>query len=658
VEPASRLIVIASTVLAAVTHAWLVDEHSSLAVAAGLAFLVMLALARVSLPAALTVVIGTTFMAPALLAAAFAVTDYQQTIVWLAAFAGVLVAHADWRRWSVPPHWTTPLATWAVIIAVTWPIVAAREVDFSVIAARTVDTTIPLTEALPRVAAGFVVIVALSQLVGLLWIDLLWARFAGRPRELTRAVVVPLLGGAVVGALVGIYQRFVDFSWMNLPIWSNAQRAGGLMLDANAFGTGAALLAPTAVALACSSGQRRWWPWLTFVILAAGMWATGSRTALLIFMSGTVALALASLRQRGLWRPRVGRLATAAALLAFVVAAAVVPRDFVSSNPLQRAFARVPRFERAEIARFATELWDRFGYGRAAHQMISEHPVSGVGTGAFPLLAPEYIYRDRGGVFGSDNAQNWWRQQLAELGVLGAVPAIWCSGLVLLLCWPKQHEKDARMTVLRGSLIGLGVASLVGVPTQGAAILITFGTLLFALADGAKEPPPKHGATAMLYVGGLLVAVVATSVMFASSGDLRVPNRALRSGVPYAYGWTPPQEVSRFGEVRWMAMQAVTVVPKPQSWLRVTIWAPYSDLSARPIQFELRTNGRTRIAHDIAVAGPVSFAIEFEEPAVLEMRASRELMPNRSLQIAMSWHPDVPDGIDTDHVVRSGHALR
>jgi hypothetical protein len=107
-----------------------------------------------------------------------------------------------------------------------------------------------------------------------------------------------------------------------------------------------------------------------------------------------------------------------------------------------------------------------------------------------------------------------------------------------------------------------------------------------------------------------------------------------------------------------MAMQAVTVVPKPQSWLRVTIWAPYSDLSARPIQFELRTNGRTRIAHDIAVAGPVSFAIEFEEPAVLEMRASRELMPNRSLQIAMSWHPDVPDGIDTDHVVRSGHALR
>ena len=659
-ERVSRLIVIASIALAAVTHAWLVNWQPGLAIAAGVAFATMLLLARASLPAALVVVLGSTFLAPALLAAAFHTSDYHQTIVWLAAFAGLLIAHADLRRWSLPSRWTAPLATWAVIVALTWPIVAAREVDFSLVAARTLDTTNPLTQAPPRVAAAYVVILALSQLIGIFWIDFLWARFANRARDFGTWVVMPLIAGAVAGSLVGIYQRFIDFTWMNLPIWSNMQRAGGLMLDANAFGTGAAFLAPSSVALAWFMGLRTWPAWVAFVLLATGMWTAGSRTALLVFAAGAGALVVARLRERGLWQPRMGRIVALAGIAVFIVAAAVVPRDFASSNPLERAFARVPKFERAEISRFAVELWERFGYGQAADEMIVEHPVSGVGVGAFHMLAPEYIYRERGRIVPSDNAQNWWRQQLAELGVLGALPALWFSGLVALLCWPRKQPEQQKGggTVLRGAMIGLGLASLVGVPTQGAAIMIAFGTMLFWLAVSFSEAEAVSGPTTRRWgIALVIVAVVVTTLILSARGELRVPARALRSGVPYSYGWTTPQEVSPYGEVRWMASQAVIVVPKAQRWLRVTVWAPYADLSAQPVVFELRANGRTMLSRDIDTTGPVSFAVDIGEPAAIEMRASREVLPDRSLQIAMSWHDELPAGLPEEHIVHRGHAV-
>jgi hypothetical protein len=657
VERASRLIVIASIALAAVTHAWLVNWQPGLAIAAGLAFATLFVLARVSLPAALIAVVGSTFIAPALLAAAFHTSDYHQTIVWLGAFAGLLIARADLARWHVPRAWTAALATWAVIVALTWPIVAAREVNFSLVAAQTLETTNPLTQAPPRVAAAYVVILALSQLIGIVWIDFLWAHFASRLRDFGRLVVMPLVAGAVIGAFVGIYQRVIDFTWMNLPIWSNMQRAGGLMLDANAFGTGAAILAPVTIALAWLMGYRAAPAWGAFVVLGAGMWAAGSRTALLVFALGAGALAVAQLRERGLWHPRIGRIVALVGVTAFVVAAAVVPRDFASSNPLERAFSRVPRLEREEISRFATELWDRFGYGRAANQMLMEHPVSGVGVGAFHMLAPEYIYRERGRVFPSDNAQNWWRQQLAELGVLGAMPSIWFSGIVALLCWPGSVEQRGAATVLRGVMIGLGIASLFGVPTQGAAIIIAFGTLLFWLAaESQPRVEPLHSTRASVALLVVVVAVVA-GVALSAQSELGVPARAIRSGVPYAYGWTAPQETSPYGDVRWMGREALTVEPTQRHWLRLTVWAPYADLAAQPVTFELRVNGVTRLARGLATSGPVHFAVDLGgAPAAIELRASRELLPDRALQIAMSWHEQRPAGIADDDVVQREHA--
>ena len=74
------------------------------------------------------------------------------------------------------------------------------------------------------------------------------------------------------------------------------------------------------------------------------------------------------------------------------------------------------------VRRLARDLWERDGYGLAAMRAVAEHPWTGVGIGAFALLAPERLFHlETGGLIPADNAQNWWRHQIAELGFIGAV---------------------------------------------------------------------------------------------------------------------------------------------------------------------------------------------------------------------------------------------
>ena len=79
-------------------------------------------------------------------------------------------------------------------------------------------------------------------------------------------------------------------------------------------------------------------------------------------------------------------------------------------------------------------LWERFGYGPAAIQMIKEHPIDGVGVGMFHTLVMDFA-ATRGYFIPTDNAQNWFRHILAEFGVVGAIPMFWwCGVLLALLC--------------------------------------------------------------------------------------------------------------------------------------------------------------------------------------------------------------------------------
>ena len=103
-----------------------------------------------------------------------------------------------------------------------------------------------------------------------------------------------------------------------------------------------------------------------------------------------------------------------------------------------------------------------------------------------------------------------------------------------------------------------------------------------------------------------------------------------------------------------MGREALTVMPAQGRWLRLTFWAPYADVTERPIAVDLRVDGgaagRTL---QIDESGPISFFVNAASARamMLELHASRELMPDRSLQVATSWHPDLPRDTSQDAII-------
>jgi hypothetical protein len=669
VERISRTIVVASAVLAGVTHAWLASGRPGIASSAAVTFVLVLALARRWLSATCAAVMSLTFVAPALTLVAFGASDYHTTLIWLSGIAGIILSRVDLSRWQMPARWAVPFAAWGLVIAVSWPIVAGREIDFSLIAARTVETTNAAYAAPPRLAAAWVVVVALSQLLGILWVDWLWGWFRdGRLDEAERFVLLPVVASAIAGAAAGLYQSLVDIRWANLDIWAGVNRPGGLMLDANTFGIGAAMWAPAAIAM---GWRRQWAPWIgpsMFGVLAAAAWLSGSRTALLALAIGAAGVAVVVLRQRGFWRPRLVATAALVGALGLILAMALAPRGGSSASPLQRIFDRLPRLEVNEVRRFADELWTRFGYGRAAAEISTDYPVAGVGIGAFHIVATDYLYRDdpvhrlKKSLPTPDNAQNWWRHQIAELGFVGALPAVWISILILFALWrPGSGESRAGpATVLRAALTGVGVASLLGVPTQHPASWMSFMALLvwWRTLDG-ERPPVSSRVGSLPWLAGLMLAgTIAIGLALSARGSLRVAERARRAELPYSYGLSAPEGISEYGELRWSARHAVAVIPVPNRWLQLTVWTPPAAV-ASPVTWRVSVDERPLIEHTSAGVEPTTYYLEMPSGArhaLLEIAASPAATTDRALQVATTWLRELPANAPSERVIRgSGH---
>ena len=645
--------------LAGIADGWLAVWQPYVAPAAVVAFTLTFFLARVSLAAALVTALATMYVAPALLYLAFGISDYHFTLVWLALFAGPLIARTRFDRWHIPGWYGVLFAAWALIIALSWPIVAGREIDFSIAAARTLDSPTAMFQGPPPMAAAWVVITALAQMLGILWLDLLWAEFAGE--KLTRfvqVIVVPIVLSAVAGGLATIYQGTIDLDWMNTPFWSNLGRAGGLMLDANTAGITGGLWAPAAALLIWYRQFPMWAGVAAYVVLAGATWESGSRTALVALSIGSIGIVVGALQRRGWWQPRMGSIVLLVGAAALVLAMFIAPRGGNSPSPLQRVFDRLPRPEAEDLSRFANEMWARFGYGTAAARIAEDHPFTGVGIGAFYVVFNDYLHRETGKALPPDNAQNWWRHQIAELGFVGAMPSIAISALLIALIWNggAYAEPFGSTTVLRLMLTGVGLASVLGVPTQHPATWISFVTLLFWLlalyqrADG-KLPVIAEG----WWTAALAIAIVAAAGQgVIARGNLRAPERALWTGAPFRYGFAPPEGISQYGDLRWMGRHAVQVLPVERRWLQLALWPPSSDLAAGP-QLDVRMNGRHIIRGEAITAAPVVYYIQTPESSewvMFELDVSEEIDNDRALAVAMDWFHAPPPGTPAERIIR------
>ena len=181
-------------------------------------------------------------------------TSPAYQVIWLAALFGAIVARADGAQWAFPALWKLPLAYWALIVALVWPIVVARETDFRWSTMAEPHVSNSGLGGPPAAVVLLVLNVALTHLLGLLSFDSFFRTFGTTDGgRFKRVVIAPLGVSLLLGAGLALYQGLVDISWLSGHQWPSLQRAAGGLLDGDGFGTLAGFWSGTALTLANSS---------------------------------------------------------------------------------------------------------------------------------------------------------------------------------------------------------------------------------------------------------------------------------------------------------------------------------------------------------------------------------------------------------------------
>jgi hypothetical protein len=541
-------------------------------------------------------------------------------VLLLAAIAGTRTAD-----WHIPARVRFAIVVWALAVAATWPIVALREIDWTPsVLLRTPVTRNPAVHAVET--SLFVAGIAQIPLIGTLWLDWLFGRFnAASVAVFERRIIRPVVVASVLAALLAMYQGFVNLEYPRQGLWAHIGRASGAMDDGNASGALAAMAVAFPIALTLGmSVPARLMAWAASSLMLVGMWQTGSRSATLC-----AAIALAGVAYVGLRRSR-GRVLPIAAVLGIVIVGGLTaPRFFhaTTSNPLSRMQEFRQLFDTGGLREVGRELWRRNGYGAAAALMIRDEPVQGVGVGTFQALSGFYGRLADGDTLPVDNAQNWIRHQLAELGLVGALgPLAWCVLiLAAIVAPPAAPENRDRAAIVKCSIVGFGTISLLGVPGQNLFVAMTMWTLCGWLLLLVTTPDRVPAVVSVWppAVAAMLTIVLTVFTFRSAWHELRPPFRAKRFDYPYTAGFYTPIDEPVGTTV---TTKDAVIVPKAQTaTLKLTLWVEHPDADQNPVHVEAWLDNvrvvRSRFARNVRLVRYLS--IPRGERFVFETRVDR-----------------------------------
>jgi hypothetical protein len=600
-------------------------------------------------PAAAAAVLLFAYTFPALVLAVRGRFEYGYMTIWVAALLGVMLPSGIRRGWALPMRWRMPLALWALTVALAWPAIALREVDFSMMTLDVPRLSVTGPPGVPpRLAIAWTLNVTLVLGVGILWFDWLYATFDGAERRFRNVIIGALAASWVMSALVAVYQLFVDVTFLNSGQFGFLQRGSGMMMDANPYGVIAALGIPAVAATALVTRRFGRGAAAGLAVLAwTALWSSGSRTA---FAAGVIGTGFAIyywggsvIRDRGLTR----RLVPAALAAALTLALALLLLQGRSAvGPWQRVQESLPEL-------MSAELWNRNGYGVAATRVIEEFPTVGIGVGAFHYLVLDFSRAVLPGGLPGDNAQNWFRHQLAEFGVVGSLGWIlWTLSFgAFVLRTHATGQTQWAVGAVRGGLVAIFVVSLVGMPAQNVAVTLTFWTMAFWFCVLAGEPAPPRAAwarpsTAAWICLWAVVVVFVAGTVYSARDQLRVPFRAARFGWPYSYGFFAP-ETGPGGQFRWAGRKAVAVVDAPEPWMKLTVSVNHADVARRPVAVRVWRDGDEVLKATLRSAQPVIEYVrvpEGRQRVVLETWVDRVVRPAdfgvpdpRELGVMVQW---------------------
>lgn len=600
-----RGFIVISTIAAALVESVLANAYSPQVFWIALAGFVLTLIAGQRLRAAtLPIVMMALYLAPAIFLATLGSTGYGLDVIWILPLLGVILSErVAWLEWSLPARWRWPLVTWAALVAIVWPIVFLREANFALWILPLPRVSNTSVGAGPWEVGQNIAYFAVGHNLGILFIDALFRWYAAACDRFQRDVLAPMSIAAALAALVSVYQGFVDLSFLNTGFWAYMIRASGTLADANKLGSVVAFWTLGAIALA----RRLPKPWpmaLTVIAIVLGVaaeWLSGSRTGLAALAVG---LAIALVEAVRSWRAGrsaidLRRVAMAGAgSIVLAIALVLVLQNASTHTVIQRGtWAYIPFYGDRGISNSVNELlWERFGYGPAAIEMIKEHPLDGVGVGAFHALSHDFGTL-RGYSLAPDNAQNWFRHIFAEFGVLGSAPMLWWCVVLAMLMFSRPRGDRLSFGMLRGVLIGFGVASIFGMPTQSIAIAITFWVFAFWLwleaSPASPQQPARLNWPRNIVIGAAaLMAVHVGMTTVDAFGDLRPQNRAQRWDWYYRYGFytndndgtdlEPDPGGNPIGR-RWTMKDSLAVIPVKGKALKFVAWIDHPDSDVKPV---------------------------------------------------------------------------
>ena len=555
-------------------------------------------------PAAMLILL---ILGPALLTAILRVAALN--VFYTALLTGLfasLLPRIRLDRWTLPPSWRLLLGIWGLTLALGWPVMIVREAGVRLGTLRDTGALDSWTLLTTPQVESWILYVVITQLVALVWLDWLFANLEPRnleppdPGSRIPDPVHALWIGATLASLVAIYQGTVNIAFLSGGVWPGLRRAAGTLLDANAYGTVAAFAGPIAFVSIPHLHWRhtRSAQAAALAINWAGAWMSGSRTAFVCGALGTVLLVYellrASTRSETDTREASSLLAGIAAivLLLITVAGAVGP------------FRRVVSAARADAA--VTDLWSRGGYGTVAAKMIGDYPLTGVGIGSFNWMAADYWRQMANERLPFDNAQNWWRHQVVELGIVGSLPVVLWSFLVAWLVLTRRTPPDNRLetATLRGLLIGLGIASLLGVPTQNPIVLLIFFylTARFENLTNPRTTNPEPRTTdpgsripASAWLAGAVIALVyAGGHLALARGPLKPLERAEQTNRDYIIGTYPGERLPQ-GSFRWTKKHATFALAVPSRYLVIRFNVLHPDIGTHPVKVRITTDCQTLV---------------------------------------------------------------
>jgi len=309
----------------------------------------------------------------------------------------------------------------------------------------------------------------LIQMVGVLW--LIWDQVEDRTRAV--AVMRIFVLASAVAALVTVF---------------DAQQAAGVgrrfsVTDVGENNTGCLLAVSVGVAWHLFTLQRgRRWAWLSAAViplLAWGALLSASRTALLALGLGLI---LVVVDPRNLMGRRLVLIVLGAGIAVVLV-------------------AQLPQGVLTRLGTTGSELTSgtlnaRTTYWRIAFDVFSDHPVGGVGAGAFKEQSAEISVADAAdgtaaGDFEGKLAHNMFISVTAELGVVGI--ALLLTMLALALFELRKAPPEARRTwVVVCTMWFVGANSLTWEVRKITWVVVGLTLVQQALSAAPPPTPPRQ----------------------------------------------------------------------------------------------------------------------------------------------------------------------